>query len=50
MSLHRFIAVYVGLFEAGRVNEWVVTEKLGDTLNAQPVVDGRKRFHKFWKR
>lgn len=32
MSLHRTKATIIGLFEAGRVNEWVVTEKLGDAL------------------
>ncbi|KAL6963494.1 Glucomannan 4-beta-mannosyltransferase 9 [Sarracenia purpurea var. burkii] len=32
MSLHRTKATFIGLFEAGRVNEWVVTEKLGDAL------------------
>jgi beta-mannan synthase len=32
MSLHRTKATLIGLFEAGRVNEWVVTEKLGDAL------------------
>lgn len=32
MSLHRTKATLIGLFEAGRVNEWVVTEKLGDVL------------------
>ncbi|KAG7543144.1 Glycosyltransferase 2-like [Arabidopsis thaliana x Arabidopsis arenosa] len=26
---------FIGLFEGGRVNEWVVTEKLGDTLNTK---------------
>ncbi|KAK9676897.1 hypothetical protein RND81_11G108500 [Saponaria officinalis] len=31
MSLHRTKATLIGLFEAGRVNEWVVTEKLGDS-------------------
>lgn len=30
MSLHRLKAALMGLFEVGRVNEWVVTEKLGD--------------------
>lgn len=30
MSLHRTKATFIGLLEAGRVNEWVVTEKLGD--------------------
>ncbi|MFQ6640287.1 hypothetical protein Gotur_015247 [Gossypium turneri] len=32
MSLHRTKATFIGLLEAGRVNEWVVTEKLGDGL------------------
>lgn len=31
MSLHRTKATFIGLLEAGRVNEWVVTEKLGDS-------------------
>ncbi|KAK7261259.1 hypothetical protein RIF29_27567 [Crotalaria pallida] len=33
MSLHRTKATLIGLFEAGRVNEWVVTEKLGDSVS-----------------
>lgn len=32
MSFHRTKATIIGLLEAKRVNEWVVTEKLGDTL------------------
>ncbi|KAG7032952.1 Glucomannan 4-beta-mannosyltransferase 9, partial [Cucurbita argyrosperma subsp. argyrosperma] len=36
MSLHRTKATFIGLFEAGRVNEWVVTEKLGDALKTKP--------------
>lgn len=32
MSLHRTKATFIGLLETGRVNEWVVTEKLGDAL------------------
>ncbi|XP_059456289.1 glucomannan 4-beta-mannosyltransferase 9-like [Corylus avellana] len=32
MSLHRTKATVIGLLEAGNVNEWVVTEKLGDAL------------------
>ncbi|XP_077221177.1 glucomannan 4-beta-mannosyltransferase 1-like [Tasmannia lanceolata] len=32
MSLHRTKAAIIGLLEANRVNEWVVTEKLGNTL------------------
>ncbi|CAL0321963.1 unnamed protein product [Lupinus luteus] len=33
MALHRTKATLIGLFEAGRVNEWVVTQKLGDSVN-----------------
>ncbi|GER30461.1 cellulose synthase like, partial [Striga asiatica] len=32
MSFHRSKALFIGLFEAKRANEWVVTEKLGDVL------------------
>ncbi|PWA75231.1 nucleotide-diphospho-sugar transferases superfamily protein [Artemisia annua] len=33
MSLHRTKGTFIGLFEAGtRVNEWVVTKKLGEAL------------------
>ncbi|KAL1817027.1 hypothetical protein DCAR_0521445 [Daucus carota subsp. sativus] len=32
MSFHRTKATFIGLFEAKRANEWVVTEKLGDGL------------------
>lgn len=32
MSLHRSKAAKIGHLEADRVNEWVVTEKLGSTL------------------
>ncbi|KVI07963.1 hypothetical protein Ccrd_013671 [Cynara cardunculus var. scolymus] len=35
MSLHRTKATFIGLFEAGRVNEWVVTEKHGDASKAK---------------
>ncbi|XP_058207951.1 glucomannan 4-beta-mannosyltransferase 1-like [Rhododendron vialii] len=39
MSLHRSKAAIIGLLEGNRVNEWVVTEKLGNTskqkLNAK---------------
>ena len=30
--MHRTKATIIGLLEIGRVNEWVVTEKLGDAL------------------
>ncbi|KAK9061320.1 hypothetical protein SSX86_018500 [Deinandra increscens subsp. villosa] len=37
MSLHRTKGTFIGLFEAGtRVNEWVVTKKLGDGLKLKP--------------
>ncbi|KAK4409039.1 Glucomannan 4-beta-mannosyltransferase 1 [Sesamum angolense] len=32
MSFHKMKALFVGLFEAKRANEWVVTEKFGDAL------------------
>ncbi|CAL0321247.1 unnamed protein product [Lupinus luteus] len=32
MSMHRTMATIMGLLEVGRVNEWIVTEKLGDSL------------------
>ncbi|XP_059665989.1 glucomannan 4-beta-mannosyltransferase 9-like [Cornus florida] len=35
MSLHRTKATFIGLLDAGRVNEWVVTEKLGDALKTK---------------
>lgn len=41
MSLHRIKAAVSGLLDAGgRVNEWVVTEKLGDTSKAKPGTNG----------
>lgn len=36
MSMHRMKATLTGLMEIGSVNEWVVTEKLGDVLKARP--------------
>ena len=35
MSLHRTKATFVGLFDLGRVNEWIVTEKLGSALKGK---------------
>jgi len=32
MSLHRTKATFIGLFDLGRVNEWIVTEKLGNIM------------------
>ncbi|EPS66478.1 hypothetical protein M569_08299, partial [Genlisea aurea] len=37
MSLHRAKATIIGLFGARRVNEWIVTEKLGDVRKSKPV-------------
>lgn len=43
MSLHRTKATFIGLLEAGRVNEWVVTEKLGDALKTKSGNRGPKK-------
>ncbi|RWV82107.1 hypothetical protein BHE74_00028850 [Ensete ventricosum] len=43
MSLHRTKATLIGLLEAGRVNEWVVTEKLGDTVKAKMAVKAARK-------
>ncbi|MBA0871592.1 hypothetical protein Goshw_027891 [Gossypium schwendimanii] len=45
MSLHRTKATFIGLLEAGRVNEWVVTEKLGDAFKAKSGAKASKRTH-----
>ena len=45
MSFHRTKATIIGLLEAGRANEWVVTEKLGDALkNKNNNKAGAKKF------
>jgi len=43
MSLHRTKATFIGLLEAGRVNEWVVTEKLGDALKNKMNIKAAKK-------
>ncbi|XP_010243535.1 PREDICTED: glucomannan 4-beta-mannosyltransferase 9 [Nelumbo nucifera] len=43
MSLHRTKATFIGLLEAGRVNEWVVTEKLGDALKVKAASKAAKK-------
>ncbi|KAK0603093.1 hypothetical protein LWI29_001367 [Acer saccharum] len=43
MSLHRTKATLIGLFEAGRVNEWVVTEKLGDAVKNKAAADAKNK-------
>lgn len=44
MSLHRTKGTFIGLFEAGtRVNEWVVTKKLGEALKPKPGSKATKK-------
>ncbi|XP_073140146.1 glucomannan 4-beta-mannosyltransferase 9-like [Henckelia pumila] len=43
MSLHRTKATFIGLLEAGRVNEWVVTEKLGDAIKFKSALKAFRR-------
>ncbi|KAJ8501215.1 hypothetical protein OPV22_011767 [Ensete ventricosum] len=51
MSLHRCKAVFIGLLDAGRVNEWVVTEKAGNASKTiQTSTAAMKCPNKFWKR
>ncbi|ONK71585.1 uncharacterized protein A4U43_C04F10210 [Asparagus officinalis] len=37
MSFHRLKAAITGLLEARRVNEWIVTKKLGDAHRTKPA-------------
>ncbi|XP_078175238.1 putative glucomannan 4-beta-mannosyltransferase 6 [Carex rostrata] len=39
MALHRCKAIFIGLLEAGRANEWIVTEKLGSLLKMKRTVN-----------
>ncbi|XP_020255484.1 LOW QUALITY PROTEIN: probable mannan synthase 11 [Asparagus officinalis] len=39
MSFHRLKAAVTGLLEARRVNEWIVTEKLGDAHRTKPAAE-----------
>ncbi|KAL6629009.1 hypothetical protein ACP70R_028774 [Stipagrostis hirtigluma subsp. patula] len=51
MSLHRTKATLIGLLEAGRANEWVVTEKLGNALKMKSSNKSTKRqFMRIWER
>ncbi|XP_028946215.2 glucomannan 4-beta-mannosyltransferase 9-like isoform X1 [Malus domestica] len=47
MSLHRTKATIIGLLEASRVNEWIVTEKLGDALKTLKVATKLPRKPRF---
>ncbi|KAL1549352.1 Glucomannan 4-beta-mannosyltransferase 9 [Salvia divinorum] len=46
MALHRAKATLIGLLEIGRVNEWIVTEKLGGTLRLKSAIRAFKK-HRF---
>ncbi|GAV61783.1 Glyco_tranf_2_3 domain-containing protein [Cephalotus follicularis] len=50
MSLHRTKATLIGLLEAGRANEWIVTEKLGDALKNKAEATKNKTNTKTFKR
>ncbi|XP_073302086.1 glucomannan 4-beta-mannosyltransferase 2-like [Primulina huaijiensis] len=45
MSFRRTKAIFVGLFRAKSVNEWVVTEKLGDSLNNKTNTESTTQKH-----
>lgn len=45
MSFHRTKATFIGLFEAKRANEWVVTEKLGDAAKKSSKATKKFRFN-----
>jgi beta-mannan synthase len=40
MALHRFKATLIGIFEAGRANEWIVTQKLGNVQKLKSIANG----------
>ena len=42
MAMHRTKGTFIGLLEGGRVNEWVVTEKLGDALETKLLPQVKK--------
>ncbi|CAL5023487.1 unnamed protein product [Urochloa decumbens] len=52
MSLHRSKATLIGLLEAGRANEWVVTAKLGSAMKMKSANKAglRKQFMRIWDR
>ncbi|CAN6246874.1 unnamed protein product [Urochloa humidicola] len=52
MSLHRSKATLIGLLEAGRANEWVVTTKLGSAMKMKSANKAglRKQFMRIWDR
>ncbi|XP_047096476.1 probable glucomannan 4-beta-mannosyltransferase 3 [Lolium rigidum] len=51
MSFHRTKATFIGLLELRSVNEWVVTEKLGNSSKTEPVPQILERpCYRFWGR
>jgi beta-mannan synthase len=42
MSLHRTKATIIGLLDIGNVNEWIVTEKLGNLMKYRSAKYGKK--------
>ncbi|RAL50667.1 hypothetical protein DM860_015814 [Cuscuta australis] len=51
MAVNRAKATLMGLFGVGRVNEWVVTEKLGDGPKLKPALkESRKPYFKIVER
>ncbi|GMN39339.1 hypothetical protein TIFTF001_008565 [Ficus carica] len=50
MALHRTKGTIIGLLEASRVNEWVVTEKLGDALKGKATKAPKKPRFKIGER
>ena len=52
MSLHRTKATLIGLLEAGRANEWVVTAKLGSAMKMKSANKAglKKQFMRIWER
>lgn len=50
MAMHRTKGTLIGLFEGGRVNEWVVTEKLGDCVTTELLPQSRKPRYGFLER
>ncbi|CAL5075431.1 unnamed protein product [Urochloa decumbens] len=51
MSMHRSKAAIIGLLEASRANEWVVTDKLGSgKVAAGPTTTKRRQQPVWWRR
>ena len=50
MAMHRTKGTIIGLLETSRVNEWVVTEKLGDALKGKATKAPKKPRFKIGER